>query len=1192
MKKKLGLSKKLISICLSLIMTLGLVQIPAITAKAADVPYQIGFIDENGNRLYGNLTIKNIYGTRNFTLTEHNGGIINFTAESSRYYDLFFQNEDGYSSGFTFLASLDDLYKDKRNTKAYLTMVPYTVTVKYTDNTPAAGVKVRSSYDNQNVTTDANGQCTIYTSVFQDVTIEVYDGKSWSGKAVRPGSAGRKTLDMTISRRKTVPVKIMLGGQEVTNASIEATAEGDTVSGNPLGLLYGKTYNIEAKHYETVVSSGYITFTTTYSDGYSASTSYTVSETPTTITLNATLNYPKLSYYDYSTGQIAMAELNHGDSYTLENGRQLSFSVDNMISNAQYSYESSNPKVFTTNGGTIIAKGAGSATLTVRVQYGNDSKESKFTINVPKKSIAIPAADSTVYNYTGKAQTYKIADNDAYTVKNNTQTKVGTYTVTVSLKDTAQTQWSDGTVADKTYSFKINKGTPTVNAPVANEMTYTGSTQKLIAEGATNGGTLQYALGTSNVTAPTEGWSTNIPTGINAGTYYVWYKVVDDTNYNAVEASCIEASIEQAEPVAEDFNIAYADNLIYDNTGKVVSASGKDGMGVVTVNYYDENGNCLNQVPVNVGTYKVKLDVAESENYKAVAGLAMEEWKFTIEPRELTVDVVVADKKYDGLNSATITTAELKGVANGDNVSLENGTATFESVDVANEIGIIFTEFVLLGDKNVLKNYRLTQPTGITADITNDWQPTEYTVSLPNENGWLNADFAVTANEGYELSHTNTADGVWSETLSDAVEGADSSMTFYVRNKADGTISLAKTENYKLDKNTESTGTTGRVYLDERNSWETFLNNLSFGLFYKAEVTVQTEVEDKLSGVASIEYVASDKTMILEEVKEITDWTVMPEDGVAVTLEDAKQFIYYVRVTDNAGNVTYLSTDGAEYDVSAPVIEGVENGSTYYTTQTVTITDKNIEKITLNGEDASEIITLEGNQDATYTIVATDKAGNTTTVTVSMKPVSVIGTPIDGITEDEVESTDKDTIQDVIDQVDELLADEKLTEDEKQDLEEIKSEAKKLIEKIEEDAKADAEKTEDIEETEDHFQNNISKDDEETASKDDEGTVSKEDEEAVSKDDEETVSKDDEETVSKDDEENHEDVDDSVSNNDEKYLGAKEEEKVVPAEINEPANKAAMKTGDNSNILLWLVIGCISGSLALAFGIIEKKRKA
>ena len=75
----------------------------------------------------------------------------------------------------------------------------------------------------------------------------------------------------------------------------------------------------------------------------------------------------------------------------------------------------------------------------------------------------------------------------------------------------------------------VTKATPSVTAPTANTLTYNGSAQSLVTAGTTDGGELQYALGDGD-TAPADGYTTTIPTGTNAGTYGVWYRVVGNSN--------------------------------------------------------------------------------------------------------------------------------------------------------------------------------------------------------------------------------------------------------------------------------------------------------------------------------------------------------------------------------------------------------------------------------------------------------------------------------------------------------------------------------------------------------------------------------------------------------------------------------------------------------------------------------------
>ena len=530
------------------------------------------------------------------------------------------------------------------------------------------------------------------------------------------------------------------------------------------------------------------------------------------------------------------------------------------------------------------------------------------------------------------------------------------------------------------------------------------------------------------------------------GKYTVRVTVAADGNYKAASATADFTISAKKITVAIDGKTSiYGDDIV------TLTASDN---GIING---DSNVYSLSTVAsktTGVGTYDI-TGTGLDDNYSIT--FTGGENAYEITKRNLTVTVVVNDKQYDGLNTASIKSVVLNNVANNDSITLLNGTPTFNSVNVANGIGITFTDFTLSGDADVLKNYTLTQPAGVTANITNGWNPvkdTEYTASIPNAKGWLKEDLIVTAKDGYELSLTNTADGTWKNTLTGAVEGADSNLKFYVRNKTTGAVSEQATVAYKLDKNTETTGTTGKVEFVGRRSWQTFVNHITFGLFYKDEVTVKAEADDKLSGVASFEYAVSDKAMLLEEVMAITDWTAMPEGGVGVTVEDEKTFVYFIRITDQAGNVTYISTDGAEYDTTCPAIGGIENGGIYNTTQVITVTDKNFESITVNGEpatlDSEGKLALNGNLETTYSIHVKDKAGNVTEYIVTMKVIADITDSIKDITVDDVKSDDKETIETVIKNIKEELKNDDLTDEEKAELEDEKQKAEDLIKKIEE----------------------------------------------------------------------------------------------------------------------------------------------
>ena len=108
---------------------------------------------------------------------------------------------------------------------------------------------------------------------------------------------------------------------------------------------------------------------------------------------------------------------------------------------------------------------AGDYTLTVRCEGIDTIWTGTADFTIARKPIAPPAADTTKFAYTALEQTYQLAANAAYTISpNTTQTNAGSYTVTVSLNDTANTEWTDGTTAAKEYTFTISAAKLTVTA--------------------------------------------------------------------------------------------------------------------------------------------------------------------------------------------------------------------------------------------------------------------------------------------------------------------------------------------------------------------------------------------------------------------------------------------------------------------------------------------------------------------------------------------------------------------------------------------------------------------------------------------------------------------------------------------------------------------------------------------------------
>ena len=182
---------------------------------------------------------------------------------------------------------------------------------------------------------------------------------------------------------------------------------------------------------------------------------------------------------------------------------------------------------------------------------------------------------------------------------------------------------------------------------------------------------------------------------------------------------------------------------------------------------------------------------------------------------------------------------------------------------------------------------------------------------------------------------------------------------------------------------------TGEIKINE-NSWKAFLNNITFGLFFKDTQTVTITAADNSGETVTVEYLLSAKELTKAEL-----------DGMAFTaytapfgIDPDNEYIIYVRLTDTAGNTDCICSDGIVLDGTSPFITGIEDGKTYCEAQTVTITEKYLDTVTVNGTE----VTLDENgifvlspADGGQKIVVTDKAGNTAEMTVTVNDGHTFG---------------------------------------------------------------------------------------------------------------------------------------------------------------------------------------------------------
>ena len=174
---------------------------------------------------------------------------------------------------------------------------------------------------------------------------------------------------------------------------------------------------------------------------------------------------------------------------------------------------------------------------------------------------------------------------------------------------------------------------------------------------------------------------------------------------------------------------------------------------------------------------------------------------------------------------------------------------------------------------------------------------------------------------------------------------------------------------------------TGEIIIGT-NKWREFLNTLTFGLFFKDTQTVTINAADN-SGTVFVSYLVTDRELSETELKSL----VFGGYEEPFRIDPNGEYIVYAMLVDESLNITYLRSDRVTLDNVQPVISGIEDGKTYCEAQTVTVDEKYVNTITVNGTE----VTLDENNsftlapaDGEQRIVVTDKAGNTAEMTVTV----------------------------------------------------------------------------------------------------------------------------------------------------------------------------------------------------------------
>lgn len=281
-----------------------------------------------------------------------------------------------------------------------------------------------------------------------------------------------------------------------------------------------------------------------------------------------------------------------------------------------------------------------------------DKEAASVMVTISAKTVSSPiiTLGTTSYVYDGNEKTPEVTVKDGenlvdaseYTVTYTDNINVGTAMAVVSDKD------GGNYIVNGSKSFSIVNTNADVTPPTAKEdLVYNGEEQQLLEAGTVKGGTMEYSLNNASFT-------TEIPTGLEAKVYKVYYRVKGDSNYSDEEAATLTVTI-SPKTVDQPTIILNPASFTYDGKEKTPTVTVLDGETTVpsteyAVSYSDNTA---------VGTAKVSITDKEDGNYivsgtvsfsivAAVAGVTFPEVKSGLVYNRSAQELITAGKAAGG----------------------------------------------------------------------------------------------------------------------------------------------------------------------------------------------------------------------------------------------------------------------------------------------------------------------------------------------------------------------------------------------------------------------------------------------------------------------------------------------------------------------------------------------------------------
>lgn len=312
---------------------------------------------------------------------------------------------------------------------------------------------------------------------------------------------------------------------------------------------------------------------------------------------------------------------------------------------------------------------------------------------------------------------YKKQSDSSYT--DGLPTNAGTYDVKVSLPELDNFH----AASSEPITLTINKIAPISAPPAAEQLTFNGTAQKLVTAGTLCGTAKRDGIEILFAASENGGYSTEIPTGVDARDYEVWYRIAETGNYNGVTAKKVENVKIQPKQITPKVELSQS-SYGYDGSRKEPKITVKDGDAVIDEEQYTvtwANSSGQEAELIAAGTYTATIKSVDKGNYKFTAratvdisAAAQDALNITGKPANVRYgDVITTLDTVGGSENGTVKWT----LTGGSESNINQATGVLEIKDVG--------ELTVTAERTV-DNYRTVtdtwtftvKPKPVTAEVT------------------------------------------------------------------------------------------------------------------------------------------------------------------------------------------------------------------------------------------------------------------------------------------------------------------------------------------------------------------------------------------------------------------------------------------------------------------------------------------